>query len=348
MSTCKLPIICPVNWLEAWLRRLDEDDAPYERELLADALAILGEHAFETHRRRADAAQRLLLQLSEQARTGEFNHLLPTLREHRRDEQQFVTEHLNDLRDMVWNLLSALARIAQDEAQNDAALQQQVKRLTEQAQRPDTLDIHSLRETLQTMSRVIEQREQRHRQTLQELHGQVRHLMRELEQARRESTTDALTGLYNRRAFDECLLHTVGLQRLFHYPAALLLIDIDHFKQINDTYGHPAGDAALKAVAERIVRVCKRRSDFVARYGGEEFAVILRETSLRDAQKLAQQIVDQIQREPVPLPTGDSIRITVSIGVSELQPDETAEAWFQRTDALLYQAKQTGRNRVAA
>jgi len=176
----------------------------------------------------------------------------------------------------------------------------------------------------------------------------VNHLMRELDQARRESTTDPLTGLYNRRAFEDCLQHTIGLNRLFGYPATMMLIDIDHFKQVNDTYGHAVGDVVLKAVAEQIVRVCKRRSDFAARYGGEEFAVILRETTLREAQRIAQQLAEQIRRHAIPIPDAEPIRVTVSIGVSELGDHESAEEWFRRTDAQLYQAKQAGRNRVAA
>lgn len=337
-----------MSWLEVWLRRFSDEDAPYERELLAQILATLGEYAFETHRRRAEATRRLFEQLSEQARAADFGAILPVVREQRRDEQQLVDGHLNDLRDMVWNLLNALSQMTQEEAQDDALIHQQVKRLSQQAHSPDTLDIQTLRQTLQSITQVIEKRERRHRETLQQLQGQVHHLMRELEQARRESTTDALTGLYNRRAFESCLQHTVAVNRLFQYPAALLLIDIDHFKQVNDTYGHVAGDEALKATAERIVRVCKRKSDFVARYGGEEFAVILRETSLRDAQKIAQQIADSVRRDPVPLPDSKPIRITVSIGVAELQPNETPESWFQRADERLYQAKQAGRDRVAA
>ncbi|MCS6918140.1 MAG: GGDEF domain-containing protein [Fimbriimonadales bacterium] len=337
-----------MSWLEIWLRRFSDDDAPYERELLANALAVLGEYAFETHRRRAETTRRLFTQLSNQVREADFSAILPTLREQRQDEQQLVNGHLNDLRDMVWHLLNAMSQMAQEEAQDDALIHQQVRQLSQQAQSPDALDIHALRQTLHSITQVIEKRERRHRETLQQLQGQVHHLMRELEQARRESTTDALTGLYNRRAFENCLQHTVAVNRLFQYPAALLLIDIDHFKQVNDTYGHAAGDEALKATAERIVRVCKRKSDFVARYGGEEFAVILRETSLRDAQKIAQQIADAARREPVNLPEGQSIRITVSIGVAELRPHETPEAWFQRADALLYQAKQAGRDQVAA
>jgi diguanylate cyclase (GGDEF)-like protein len=108
------------------------------------------------------------------------------------------------------------------------------------------------------------------------------------------------------------------------------------------------GDAVLKAVAEQIVRVCKRKSDFAARYGGEEFAVILRETTLREAQRMAQQLAQQVRQQRIPIPDAEPIQTTVSIGVSELGDAESAEEWFRRTDALLYQAKQTGRNRVAA
>lgn len=337
-----------MNRLRAWLRRLCECEASLEQELLARVLEVLGKHAFETHRRRREENRQLYLQLSHHARAGKYASILPALTQQRTDEQQLVEEHLNDLRDMAWHLLNALAQITQTEAQDDTTLRQHLQQLSQQAQRPDQLDVQTLRLALRSMTEVIARREQRHQQTLRELQGQIHHLMRELEQARRESTTDALTGVYNRRAFETCLQSTVAVHRLFHYPATMLLIDIDHFKQVNDTYGHATGDAVLKAVAEQIVRVCKRRSDFVARYGGEEFAVILRETTLRDAHKLAVQIAQQVQQHPFTLPTGERIQITVSIGISELRPDEEAEQWFRRTDALLYQAKQAGRNRIEA
>jgi diguanylate cyclase len=338
-----------VEWLKSLLWRLGNDaGAPYERELLVGALRVLGEYAFETHRRRAHEAREAFQRLSERVYAGEYDGLFPFLQEHRRDEQQFVQGQLNDLRDLTWNLISALAQMTQQEAQDDTALQQQVRHINLQVQNPESLDVQSLRQALQTITEIITQREQRHRQALRQLESQVNHLMRELEQARRESTTDPLTGLYNRRAFEECLNHTIGLNRLFGYPATMILIDIDHFKQVNDAYGHAVGDAVLKAVAEQIVRVCKRKSDFAARYGGEEFAVILRETTLREAQRMAQQLAQQVRRHAIPIPDAEPIRVTVSIGVSELGNHESANEWFRRTDALLYQAKQTGRNRVAA
>ena len=210
------------------------------------------------------------------------------------------------------------------------------------------LDANTLRHTLGAITQTVEPRDHHQQQILGQLERQVHQLMRELHQARRESVTDSLTGLYNRRAFEECLQNTLNLNRLFGYPATMLLIDIDHFKQVNDTYGHAVGDAVLQAVAQQIVRVCKRRSDFVARYGGEEFAVILRETTLSAAQRLAQQLVKQIRKHPIPIAGVGTIRVTVSIGVSELQSHESVDAWFRRTDALLYQAKHAGRNRVAA
>lgn len=337
-----------MGWFWSWLWRLAGGNTPYECSLLAQVLAILGEHAFETHRRSAETTRQAFSELSEQARAGKLDAIFPFLREQRRDEHQFVEGHLNDLRELAWHLLSALSKVARSEAEGDAALRQQLQQLAQHAQRPDALNIHALRQTLQALASLIEQREQRHRQTLRQLESQVHYLMRELAQARRENTTDPLTRLYNRRAFEETLQHTVGLNRLFGYPAAMLLVDIDHFKQINDTYGHAVGDAALKWVAEQIVRVCKRKSDFAARYGGEEFAIILRETPLRDAHKIALQLAEQIRRTPMTLPDGGSLHLTVSIGVSELQPHESEQEWFRRTDALLYQAKQAGRDRVAA
>ncbi|MCS7208974.1 MAG: GGDEF domain-containing protein [Fimbriimonadales bacterium] len=337
-----------MNSFKAWLRRVVGERALCERQLLARILSILGEYAFETHRRRRETTRHAFQQLSERAHLGNYEGVAAFVLEQRRDEQAFVEGHLNDLRDLAWSLISALSQMTQEGAESDATIQQQVQQLSAQTQRAESLDVHALRQALQTIRDALEQREQRHQRTLQQLQGQIQHLMRELAQARRESATDPLTGLYNRRAFEDHLQHTVGLNRLFGYPATMLLIDIDYFKQVNDTYGHAVGDAVLKAVAESIVRVCKRRSDFAARYGGEEFVAVLRETRLRDARKLAQQLAEQIRRQSVPVAEGESVQITVSIGVSELLPNETAEQWFRRTDMLLYQAKQAGRNRIAA
>ncbi|MDW8106467.1 MAG: GGDEF domain-containing protein [Armatimonadota bacterium] len=333
-------------WL--WLQRLFDCDATFERALLADLLQLWGDYAFETHNASQEASRQTYHQLSQQVRAGNYERVLPTARQQRIAEQQFVVGHLNDLRDATWELLNTLARVVQAEVEDNTEMRHQVQQLRQQTQDAAQLDVPAIRQALQTIIQLLEQREQRYQQTLQELQNKVQHLVRELEQARRESTTDALTGLYNRRAFDTCLESTVVFSRLFHYPATLLLIDVDNFKQVNDTYGHAAGDTVLQAVAERIVRVCKRRSDFVARYGGEEFAVILREVALHDAQKIAHQIVEQIRSEPVMLKDGVSVSLTVSVGVSELQPDESAQQWLQRADARLYQAKWGGRNRVAA
>jgi diguanylate cyclase (GGDEF)-like protein len=344
-----LPTIRLMEWLRVLRQRWQAGtEVPYERELLVRTLRILGEYAFETHRRRAETAREVFLHLSECAFAGDYAGVLPFLKEQRSDEQRFVQEQLNDLRELTWSLLNTLSEMTQQGAQDDHLLQQKVWQIHQQVQQPESLDINTLRQTLRTITKIIEQREQRHRQILGQLERQVHHLMRELHQARLESATDPLTALYNRRAFEECLQHTLNLNRLFGYPATMLLIDIDHFKQVNDTYGHATGDAVLRAVAEQIVRVCKRRSDFAARYGGEEFAVILRETTLREALRIAQQLVEQIRKHAIPIADGSTIRVTVSVGLSELQRDESAEAWFRRTDALLYQAKRAGRDRIAA
>ncbi|MFQ3611203.1 MAG: GGDEF domain-containing protein, partial [Fimbriimonadales bacterium] len=202
--------------------------------------------------------------------------------------------------------------------------------------------------TLRSLTEVVQEREQRHQQVRTQLQTQVHNLMQELEQARRESALDPLTQLFNRRALDAQLQHMTQLNSLFGYPAVLILLDIDHFKQVNDQYGHLVGDEVLKEVARRTIGVCKRKGDFVARYGGEEFAVVLREATLKEGRAIAQRIAEAIRSEPVRISDELELAITVSLGVSQLQPGETPESWLQRTDQRLYQAKHEGRNRLCA
>jgi len=254
-----------------------------------------------------------------------------------------ITAHFNEIRAAFKQSISETTQVGSRSAQASddlATTADQTKQVMS--------DTNTLRRIFETITQIVEPREQDHRQILGQLESQVHQLMRELDQAHRESITDPLTALYNRRALEEYLRHTIDLNRLFGYSATMLLIDIDHFKQVNDAHGHAVGDAVLQAVAERIMRVCKRKSDFAARYGGEEFVVILRETTLREAQRIAQQLLEQIRKHPILVADVGAIHVTVSIGVSELQSHESAEAWFRRTDMLLYQAKHAGRDCVIA
>ncbi len=157
------------------------------------------------------------------------------------------------------------------------------------------------------------------------------------------SLTDALTGLHNRRYFDLFLDNEIKRTRLYGGELAIIFIDIDHFKDYNDSYGHPTGDDALKIVSHCLLDH-HRKTDVVARIGGEEFAVILKETGLAGAVDVANKM-----RTAVASAAGFRRPITISLGVAGLQEDaSTAKALVEHADRALYEAKHTGRNRVCA
>lgn len=170
--------------------------------------------------------------------------------------------------------------------------------------------------------------------------------------ALRELTlTDGLTGVANRRAFDERLGAEWRRCARARVPLALLLVDIDHFKRFNDAYGHQAGDACLQKCADAMRAAARRPQDLVARYGGEEFAILLPHEDLAGAETVAQRVMAGIAALAIPHESSSSgLHITVSMGVTSMTPDETADSAsiITAADALLYEAKAAGRNGYVA
>ncbi len=160
------------------------------------------------------------------------------------------------------------------------------------------------------------------------------------------ATHDGLTGLYNHRAFYAQLEDELARARRFERPVPLLMLDIDHFKTVNDTYGHLAGDAVLKGLGELLTRQA-RAIDRVCRYGGEEITVILPETDLDTAANAAERLRVAVEAQPFNIDAGSPLRITVSIGVASWPAHaDSAQALVAAADAALYAAKEGGRNRV--
>ena len=164
--------------------------------------------------------------------------------------------------------------------------------------------------------------------------------------------SDGLTGLANRRLFEERLVHEYERARRNGASFALIMADVDHFKGYNDRYGHPAGDDCLRQVAAAVAAGARRPSDLAARYGGEEFAVILADTDLAGAHAVADKIraaLADVDLRHADSPTG---RVTVSmglyVGLPALAEHDDALAWVEAADRLLYEAKRAGRNRVVA
>jgi diguanylate cyclase (GGDEF)-like protein len=167
------------------------------------------------------------------------------------------------------------------------------------------------------------------------------------EEIYRLSTVDGLTQIFNKRYFLETLERELSRARRYDRPLALVLFDIDYFKQCYDTYGHRAGDFVLREISD-VVRERARKVDVLARYGGEEFALILPEIELKGATQFAEKIRTMLAESKFMF-EGRHIPVTISVGVAELTPDvATYDDLIKRADARLYKAKQTGRNRVVS
>ncbi|MEW6404339.1 MAG: diguanylate cyclase, partial [Chloroflexota bacterium] len=161
-----------------------------------------------------------------------------------------------------------------------------------------------------------------------------------------QAITDPLTTVYNRRGLFELGEFELARARRIHRPFSVIIMDIDHFKRVNDTYGHAAGDEVLRRLAERC-RQGSRAVDLVGRYGGEEFLLLLPEAGLEAAYQVGERLKQWITGKPFKY-DGAELRISISAGVAEMREDDTLQSLIDRADAALYEAKHTGRNRVVA
>lgn len=162
------------------------------------------------------------------------------------------------------------------------------------------------------------------------------------------SLKDPLTGLHNRRYFNAVIESEIDRVARTGEAALLLMIDIDHFKPVNDTYGHLVGDAVLQTVAQAI-RACMRPMDTVARYGGEEFAVVLPACQFSFGTRVAERVREAVEALSIPISSTQELKVTISIGGAYAIQwiRSTSTLWTDRADAQLYQAKEAGRNRIS-
>lgn len=165
-------------------------------------------------------------------------------------------------------------------------------------------------------------------------------------QALHSARRDGLTGLFNRTAMEELIQREIRMAQRRGDPLSMLVVDVDHFKLINDRYGHHVGDRTLRRLAE-LIQGCVRETDLAFRYGGEEFVVILANTGLAGARQVAERIRVGVEAQRHDLGEGaDPLQVTVSIGISQLEAGDNLLSLFVRADRALYAAKEGGRNRV--
>lgn len=212
-------------------------------------------------------------------------------------------------------------------------------------------DPEKIRETLKGVidnTQDVIQHSQKLEEELERSNAVMQALKKDLETVRQQALTDGLTNLANRKAFDSEILRIAEESQQDGQMFSMILMDIDHFKAFNDNYGHQVGDQVLRLVAQTLIDGVKGR-DMAARYGGEEFALILPQTNLQGAMKVADSLRNVVQgKELVNRNSGDSLgRVTLSAGVSQYVPGEEIENLIERADSALYTAKHNGRNQVA-
>ncbi|HCK81278.1 MAG TPA: GGDEF domain-containing protein [Candidatus Competibacter sp.] len=266
----------------------------------------------------------------------------------RQQEKTFVATHFKEIRNVLGDFIDTLGKVIAENQEDQTQIADQLNRLKsaiESNAPPERLKQEAMR-VIGVIGAIAEQRQQAQRDTLKQLSGKLRAMREELSAARREMELDPLTRLYNRKAFDQQLQRTFEFNKLSGQPACLLMADLDHFKRINDQFGHLAGDLVLKKFADCCAQTFPRRSDFVARYGGEEFAIIVQEVSTDVAAMLAKRLLQAVRALRIHYENHE-VSVTVSVGVAELNPQDELSSWLRHADEALYRAKQDGRDRFA-
>ncbi len=249
-------------------------------------------------------------------------------------------EEAGDLRELTQRLHELVASVAIDVDQHQSQIEKTSQELTtaQTSKRDDMADF-----VLNSVSQVLKVNEKL-QSRLQSAEQRLQDQTQEIESHMTAALTDPLTGLPNRRAFNNEMSRRHAEWERKSIPLCLMMLDIDHFKRLNDEYGHPAGDQALRGLADVLGRTI-REMDIVSRIGGEEFAAIFPQTKVSDAKRATERIREAVATSPV-FYEQTEMQMTVSLGLAMIQEGENPTDLMARADEALYAAKRAGRNRA--
>lgn len=336
---------------------LEEND--FFLSAITALLQFLNDFALDIKDLKSDAFKQRLVELeAEFMQNAKLKKTASVFRKHSKRIRRFIdrqnrylTDREIELKDIIDLLAKAMVTLDTDNQRYHQKIYRQSEKI-EQFTRLD--DIKKLKQALireiEDIRKTVRAKQERDSRHLKSLSKQVSTLNLELKKARVDSVTDGLTGVFNRKALDRHLDSLVEQNTRTPATFAVLMVDIDDFKAINDAYGHPTGDRVLLALAQKCQGLI-RNDDFIARYGGEEFVIVLSNASLANATKKAQRICTSVGDNRYALNDNRDVHIlniTVSIGVSVYQAGDTAHSVIARADRGLYVAKHTGKNRVVS
>jgi diguanylate cyclase len=261
-------------------------------------------------------------------------------------EREYLERRDAELHRIIQVLTDGLTGVSQGAATYHRRLLDNGSRLEAASRLSDLVKMRAaITAEVQGLRAAVAERQVEEQTQAKALRSEIEQLRQNVVRAQTEARTDPLTGAANRAAFDEELGRRCELAAAGRESFALVFADIDHFKQINDSYGHPVGDRVLTAFVE-FLRARIRRGDTLARYGGEEFAVILPGATLRPALRKARRLNEELARCEWAVDPTTKLRFTASMGVTTWQAGDDAAALVERADRALYRAKHEGRNRV--
>jgi diguanylate cyclase len=264
---------------------------------------------------------------------------------YRVNEYTYVQKCFDDFRGIMWDLIEQLGEDFRNEQVEDKEIGKSLHMLKEAVEANSINDVKfKAREFIDTYVEHQSRRERRRSKRMKGIKKNLDVVKQQLNEANKSMRVDHLTDAYNRKSFDEKVKQEWQLHELSKTPVTLIALDIDHFKKINDNYGHDVGDFILKECVSTLKQLFNRQTDFVARVGGEEFAVLLPDYAVEHAVIKAEEVLSRIRKEVYI--TGDhKLNFTISMGIAQLLPGEQVESWIKRADQALYSSKQNGRNR---
>ena len=265
-------------------------------------------------------------------------------------QKEYLRDRENELKDIIDLLTKAVASLNVDNHEFSQKLLRQSEELEKITLLDDIKRIkNSLKQQIDNFRETIREKQSYDNKKIEVLSSQVISLEAELEKAKEQSLKDGLTRVFNRQAYDSYIRDIVEQNSVTHSPFSMLILDIDDFKEINDTYGHQIGDRVLLATVNKCREII-RKQDFLARYGGDEFVIVLPGASLRNASRKAKQIckaISSCRYTLSELQDGRTFSTTVSIGLAAYRKGDTVTSASERADQALYVAKKLGKNRTA-
>jgi diguanylate cyclase (GGDEF)-like protein len=261
------------------------------------------------------------------------------------DEYSYVQKTFDDFRGIVWDFVDQLSEDLAFEMESDSEMRESLMQLKEavEANSIESLKVQS-RQFIDSYTEYQTKKERRRNARMDHFKKNLDSMKRELSEAHNSLRIDHLTKAFNRKCFEEQAKNLWNLNSIYDKPVTLIMLDIDYFKRINDTYGHDIGDCILQECVKMLKEVFPRDVDSVSRLGGEEFAVLLPDYQIEHAVKKAEEALKKFRSEAF-VKEDMRVSFTISMGIAELQKNEPVETWWKRADTALYDSKHGGRDR---